>query len=191
MSTTPRNDLYGSKASCVTRLGWRRGNYAAYREAKISRQTRFFCQDGGAALLVARYTIHNRKPYLLNINMYTFSTTVPATGVHSLAFSFVQIKFRRRLVHKSRAMFGYKAISSAQGPLSLLDPKGLSAAAIPSRNATRACLHDIILPFSRLSNSGAVVKSVVMIFMLQSPRCLVRALPCVPPRQLYAFPYLA
>ena len=116
-----------------------------------------------------------------------FTTTVPATGVHSLAFAFVRIKLRLRLVHKSRFVFRHKAISSTQGPLLLLDPKVISAAAIPSRNVTRAHLYDIILPFSRLSSSGAMVESVV--FRTQVLMGLVRALPCVTPRQLYAFPW--
>ena len=43
---------------------------AGYRRAKLSRQTKFFCEDGGAAFLVARYTLRDQKPCLLEILTY-------------------------------------------------------------------------------------------------------------------------
>ena len=46
----------------------RERDYAIYWRAKISRQPRCFCEGGGAALLVARYTIRDLKLYLRNIS---------------------------------------------------------------------------------------------------------------------------
>ncbi|CAN0455974.1 unnamed protein product, partial [Ascophyllum nodosum] len=54
---------YGVKASCRTRADCRSGNYARNRRAKIFRQTKFFCKDGGAALLVARCYRQERCSY--------------------------------------------------------------------------------------------------------------------------------
>ena len=48
----------------------RNGDYAGYRRAKKSRQTKFFGEDGGSAFLVARYTPRDRKSYLLEMLTY-------------------------------------------------------------------------------------------------------------------------
>ena len=63
-------------------------------------------------------------------------------------------------------MFDRKAVSSAQGHLFLLDPQYLAAAIITSmKQLTSAYPQGLVLRFPRLSNSGAVVKSVVIIFI--------------------------
>ena len=79
-----------------------------------------------------------------------------------VGFSFVQMECVTRLVHEFRAVFRLMVVSSAQGPLFLLYPQDLAAA---------ANIQDPVLPLSRLSNSGAVVKGVVMIFILLSRGC--------------------
>ena len=77
---------------------------------------------------------------------------------------------RNCLVHKSCVVFRHKSVSSAQGPLFPLDPQDLELQLSFTKHVTRAYLHHLVLPFSRLSNSGAVVKSVVMIFILEPRR---------------------
>ena len=77
----------------------------------------------------------------------------------------------------------------AQGHLVLLDPRDLAASPTAfTKQVTRAYPQTLLLLFPRISNSGAVVKSVVSIAaeMLMS---LVRVLPCVPP-ELYVSYYM-
>ena len=82
-------------------------------------------------------------------------------------FSFVQIECVPRFVHESHTVFDRKAVSSAQGHLFLLDPQYLAAAPIAStKQLTGAYPRDLVLRFPGLSNSGAVVKSVVISFIL-------------------------
>ena len=54
-----------------------------------------------------------------------------------------------------------------QGHLFPLDPQDLAAAPIAfTKHVTSAYLQGLVFPFARLSNSGAEVKSVVVIFIL-------------------------
>ncbi|CAN0365100.1 unnamed protein product, partial [Ascophyllum nodosum] len=46
--------------SCRTRVDCRSSDYAGYRRTKISHQTEFLCEDGGAAVLVARCCCQER-----------------------------------------------------------------------------------------------------------------------------------
>ncbi|CAN0250116.1 unnamed protein product, partial [Ascophyllum nodosum] len=48
------------EASYRTKVHCRSGDYAGYRRAKNSRQTKFFCEDRGAAVLVARCCCQER-----------------------------------------------------------------------------------------------------------------------------------
>ena len=82
-------------------------------------------------------------------------------------FSFVHIECVPRPVHESHTVFDRKAASSAQGHLFLSDPQNLLAATFTStKQLTSAYPQGLVLWFPRLSNSGAVVKSVVIIFIL-------------------------
>ena len=82
-------------------------------------------------------------------------------------FSFVHIECVPRLVHESHTVFDRKAVSSAQGHLFLLDPQYLATVSIAStKQLTSSYPQGLVLRFPRLSNSGAVVKSVVITFIL-------------------------
>ena len=114
------------------------------------------------------------------------STTIPATVARSLVIPF-QIECVPRLALESRAVFCRKAARLAQGHLVLLDPRDLAAPPTAfTKQVTRAYPQTLLLPFPRLSNSGAVVKSVVSIAakMLMS---LARVLPCVPPELYFSY----
>ena len=69
-----------------------------------------------------------------------------------------------------------------KGTFFLLDPQHLAAAPIAAtKQLTSAYLQGLVLRFPRLSNSGAVVKSVVVILIVAAEVLmgLVRVLPCV------------
>ena len=67
-------------------------------------------------------------------------------------------------VHASFFVFRHNAVCSTQGPLFVLDPQDLSPVDIPSRNTSLALTPTkFVLLLSRLWNSGAAIKSVVMI----------------------------
>ena len=73
------------------------------------------------------------------------------------------------LVHESYTVFRHNNVCSTQVPLFLLDPQDLLPAAISfEKHVTRAYPHYLVLLLSRLWNSGAVIKSVVMIFTVGS-----------------------
>ncbi|CAN0144978.1 unnamed protein product, partial [Ascophyllum nodosum] len=55
------------EASCRTRVDCRSSDYAGYRRAKISRQTEFLCEDGGAAVLLARCCCQERGHAIFTI----------------------------------------------------------------------------------------------------------------------------
>ena len=85
-----------------------------------------------------------------------------------VVFYFVHIERVACLVHESRVVFRHNTVCSTQGSLFLLliYPQDLSPAAIPTRNTSLALTptHYLVVLLSRLWNSGAAIKSAVMIF---------------------------
>ena len=79
-------------------------------------------------------------------------------------FFFVHIECATCLVHESCVVFRHNAVCSNQAPLFLLDPRDPFIRSHSfKKHATRALPHYLVLLLSRLWNSGAVIKSVVMI----------------------------
>ena len=96
------------------------------------------------------------------------SVTILATVAQSVDFPLFRLNaYPVSFMSLSHTVFDRKAVSSAQGHLFLLDPQYLAVASIAStKQLTSAYPQGLVLRFPRLSNSGAVVKSVVIIFIL-------------------------
>ena len=98
----------------------------------------------------------------MTANLIYLRITIPLIGAHSLAFYFVRIECVTCPVHESFFVFNSRA------PIPLRHSRPFTRSHSFKKHVTLDSPHCLVLLLSRLWNSGAAIKSVVMIFTVGS-----------------------